>query len=328
MASVIIPKAPSKIPRPHSQVAPKTELETQPHSTQSSDLDELYASFDRSMLRFNNLDWPVVIWMSIIHVGAIATLAFFPTFFTWPAFACFFVMHWMTASLGICLGYHRFLSHRSMKLAKPVEFFMTLCGVLSGEGSPLTWAATHRLHHQKSDQRGDPHSPVKEDGVWAHFWWIFVRRDKKLHDQLLNRYVPDLMRQPTLRFFEKTYGLFLVASGVALYLVGGWPFLFWGLFLRMAVAYHSTWFVNSATHLWGYRTYQTKDQSRNLWWVALVSYGEGWHNNHHAHPANARAGHRWWEIDMTYWTIKTLKVLGLAKNVHDEIPTEHTLVEG
>ncbi len=326
MASVITPNAPTKTPHHHNPAIHTTE--SQGSSTHQSDLEQLYGSFDRSQLRWNNLDWPVVVWMTIIHVGAIATLAFFPVFFTWPALASFFVMHWMTASLGICLGYHRFLSHRSMKLAWPVEFFMTLCGVLSGEGSPITWAATHRLHHQRSDLPGDPHSPVVEGPWWAHLLWLFIRRDKKIHDQLLNRYAPDLMRQPMLRFFEKNYGLWLIGSGVVLYLVGGFPFLFWGLFLRMAVAYHSTWFVNSATHLWGYRTYETKDQSRNLWWVALVSYGEGWHNNHHAHPANARAGHRWWEIDMTYWTIKTLKLLGLAKNVQDDIPTEHTLVEG
>ena len=102
--------------------------------------------------------------------------------------------------------------------------------------------------------------------------------------------------------------------------IGGWSMLLWGLCARMTYAYHSTWFVNSATHLWGYRNYDTRDESRNLWWVAVVSYGEGWHNNHHAHPSNARAGHKWYEIDPTFWVIKLLKATGLAYDVKDAIP--------
>jgi stearoyl-CoA desaturase (delta-9 desaturase) len=109
-----------------------------------------------------------------------------------------------------------------------------------------------------------------------------------------------------------------------LYVLGGWPFLLWGLCVRMVVAYHSTWFVNSATHLWGYRNYETDDESKNLWWVALMSYGEGWHNNHHAHPRLARAGHRWWELDMTFYAIRVLQALRLAYAVDDRIPPART----
>ena len=142
-------------------------------------------------------------------------------------------------------------------------------------------------------------------------------RDSEL---LFEKYVPELKDRPMLRFFERTYGLWMVLPGFALYYLGGWPMLLWGLCARMTYAYHSTWFVNSATHLWGYRNYETRDESKNLWWVAVVSYGEGWHNNHHAHPSNARAGHRWYELDPTFWVIKALKATGIAYDVRDKIP--------
>lgn len=270
-----------------------------------------------------NIDWPVLIWMSAMHVGAVAALFQF----TWQAFAVAVFLHWMTLSIGICLGYHRFLSHKSMRLRSPVEFFVTLCGVLSGEGTPLAWAATHRLHHQQSDKEGDPHSPL--DGPWwSHIMWLFVKHTPEESERLYRRYVPELMNRPLLRMYERTYGLWLIGSGVILFAIGswtgigGWSMLLWGLCARMTYAYHSTWFVNSATHLWGYRNYDTRDESRNLWWVAVVSYGEGWHNNHHAHPSNARAGHKWYEIDPTFWIIKLLKVTGLAYDVKDKIPQQ------
>ncbi|MDQ3332889.1 MAG: fatty acid desaturase, partial [Planctomycetota bacterium] len=181
------------------------------------------------------------------------------------------------------------------------------------------WAATHRLHHQQSDKIGDPHSPL--DGPWwSHIMWLFAKRSREEQEALYSRYVPELKDRKVLRMFEKSYGLWLFGTGFALFAIGGLPLLLWALCARMTYAYHSTWLVNSATHLWGYRNYDTRDESRNLWWVALVSYGEGWHNNHHAHPSNARAGHKWWEVDPTYWIIKGLKATGLAYDVKDAIP--------
>ena len=279
-------------------------------------------AFDRKHLG-KRIDWLSLIWIPAMHVGALAA----PFYFTWQALGVAVFLHWMTLSIGICLGYHRFLSHRSMKLRKPVEFFTTLCGVLSGEGTPLEWAANHRLHHQCSDQPGDPHSPHRhgDDGEhawWSHILWLFIQRSGADRELLYRKYVPELAQRPMMRFFERAFGPIVVASGVALFLLGGLPMLLWALCARMTYAYHSTWLVNSATHLWGYRNYETRDHSRNLWWVALVSYGEGWHNNHHAHPANARAGHKWWEIDPTYWVIKGLKATGLAYDVKDAIPAK------
>jgi len=276
---------------------------------------ELIAAFSPSNLRWNNVDWIVLGWIAIMHVGALAA----PFFFSWSAIGVALLLHWATGSLGITLGYHRYLSHKSLKLRAPAKFLTLLCGSLSGEGSPLVWAATHRLHHQKSDQEGDPHSPL--DGPWwSHIWWLFAARTPAQRDMLFARFAPDLTRDKMIMFFERTYVHTLILSGIVLYALGGWSWVLWGLCFRMVAMYHSTWFVNSATHLWGYRTYETRDESRNLWWVALLSYGEGWHNNHHAHPHTARAGHKWWELDPTFWAIRTLQVCGLAYDVDDRIP--------
>ena len=283
--------------------------------------EEFFYQFARSRFEFSNVDWTVFFWMTAIHVGCLAA----PFYFNWTALAVAIGLHWLTCSVGICWGYHRYLSHRSMKLAKPVEFLVLLCGALSGEGSPLTWAATHRLHHQRSDKSGDPHSPL-HGPFWSHMLWLFMGRRPAVERELYERYVPDLTARPMLWFFERTYVPILLGSGAALYFIGeatgigGMSLLLWGLCVRMVVAYHTTWLINSATHIWGYRNYDTTDESRNLWWVAIMAYGEGWHNNHHAHPSLAPAGHRWWEVDITWWSIRLCRALGLAWDVKDNVP--------
>lgn len=276
---------------------------------------EIYDWFNPRELNRRNIDWVVLFWMAGIHLGCLAA----PFFFTWKALGLAIVMHWLTSSVGVCLGFHRYMSHKSFKLIKPAEFFVMLCSVASGQGSPLMWTATHRLHHQRSDQEGDPHSPL-EGKWWSHMFWLFVNHTPEQREVLFRKYVPDLVDRPMMKFFERTYGLWLVAIGLLLYAIAGLPGVLWALCVRMTWAYHVTWFVNSATHLWGYRNYETRDESRNLWWVAILSYGEGWHNNHHAHPHAARSGHRWWEVDMTWWVIRTMQILHLATEVDDRIP--------
>ena len=291
-----------------------------------ADTDVLVAAFHHDQLKLSNVDWVVTLFLIGVHVGALA--AFMPSLFSWSGLALCLGLHWLTCSIGICLGYHRYLSHKSLKLAAPAEFVALAAGCLSGEGSPLTWAATHRLHHQKSDHEGDPHSPVKDTPWWSHMLWLFPKRTTEASKLLIRRYCPELLNRPLLNFFERTFALWLWGGGVALlatgYAVGGWQlglsWLVWGMCVRMVAAYHSTWFVNSATHLWGYRNYDTRDASRNLWWVAILAYGEGWHNNHHAHPSVAPAGHKWWEFDITWWSIRLLKATGLAWDVRDKLP--------
>jgi stearoyl-CoA desaturase (delta-9 desaturase) len=267
------------------------------------------------------VSWGVTAWMAVMHIGAIA--AFW--FFSWQGLALLVGLHFVTACLGITLGYHRLLTHGSLVVPRPVKYFFSICGMLSAEGSPLMWVATHRKHHVHSDHDDDPHSP-NHGVLWSHMLWFAPADTPEELDALFKRWAPDLYKDPVQQFFHKYFGLFPVVLGIALYGIGqyffgqGISWVLWGLCLRMVVAYHSTWFVNSATHIWGYRNYETTDRSRNLWWVALLSYGEGWHNNHHAHQRLAAHGHRWWEFDVTYMVIRLLKAVGLAKKVQDRIP--------
>ena len=269
----------------------------------------------------NGVDWYNVGWMAIMNVGAVA--AFWHL--SWVGLAITVVLHFVTACLGVTLGYHRLLTHGSFIVSTPVKYFFSLCGMVAAEGSPLFWVATHRKHHVLSDQEGDPHSP--NDGFWwSHMLWFKPKEAPGELDALLKRWAPDMYKDPVQRLFHRFFPVIPIALGAVLYFAGehffglGWSCLLMGLCLRMVLGYHSTWFVNSATHVWGYRNYETTDRSRNLWWVALISYGEGWHNNHHAHQRLARHGHKPWEIDITYMVIRVLKVLGLAKQVQDRLP--------
>lgn len=266
-------------------------------------------------LTWSGVDAKVVFWMVLMHAGCIAA----PFFFSWSALGVAAVLYLLTGTAGICLCYHRYLAHKSFKLARPAEAAVHTFACLALQGGPLTWAATHRIHHARSDQEGDPHSP-RDGRWWSHLLWLFPKRSVSTTNQFLSRVVPDLMKDPMCVFFQKTYFLWTVALGIGLFAIGGWSWLLWGLCVRMVVTYHATWCVNSATHLWGYRNYETTDDSKNLWWVALITGGEGWHNNHHAYPRIARAGHRWWEIDTTYALIWLLKKTGLAWDVNDALP--------
>ena len=267
------------------------------------------------------VNWLVAGWMGAMHVAAVYAL----WHFTWPAFAICMALHFVSACFGITLGFHRLLTHGSLQVPSLVKYFFSFCGMLSAEGSPLMWVANHRKHHALSDLEGDPHSP--NDGFWwSHFVWFHPYRTEDEHAAIFKRWAPDLYKDPVQRFMHAAFPFVSPLVGVALYFLGeayggqGLPFVLWGLCMRTVLCYHSTWFVNSATHVWGYRNYDTTDRSRNLWWVALASYGEGWHNNHHAHQRLAVHGHRWWEIDVTYRVIWLLKVLGLAWEVQDRVP--------
>ena len=274
------------------------------------------------MKRFpNGINWVVTGWMTMMHIGGIA--AFW--YFSWSGLALLVGLHFVTACLGITLGYHRLLTHNGMTVPNWFRGFVSICGMLSAEGSPLQWVATHRKHHVHSDGDEDPHSP-NHGSWWSHMLWFAGKDTDEELETLYRRWAPDMYKDPMQQFFHKTFILYPILLGVILYGLGqyffqdGLSWVLWGLCLRMVVAYHSTWFVNSATHIWGYRNYETTDRSRNLWWVAILSYGEGWHNNHHAHQLLARHGHRWWEFDVTYQVIRLLKWTGIAKNVHDRVP--------
>lgn len=258
----------------------------------------------------------------LILVHGLALLA--PFTFSWPGLVAFAVMSFATGCLGITLCYHRLLSHRSFKTHRLVRNFLMLCGTLSFEGDPAWWTATHRLHHRESDQPMDPHSPRGNGFAWAHVLWLLYEDPRLDNRRALKQYIPDLVDDGWANFLAKNFlGVnvaFLVALAGLGYALGGLDIalsmFIWGGALRIVYVWHITWAVNSVTHLVGYRNYQTRDDSRNIWWVGLLAFGEGWHNNHHANPSAAKSGHRWWELDMTYGIIKLMQYTGLAWKIH------------
>lgn len=267
------------------------------------------------------LQWGVIVFIVGAHILALIAA---PFTFSLKALLLCLVLHWVTGGLGITLGFHRLLTHQSFKVWKPVQNFLALLGTLACQGGPITWVAAHRAHHAYSDTEKDPHTPLKSF-FWAHMGWCLVRNPNIDTWEARERFAPDLIRDRFLLLLEKTHIVWTFFLGAGLFLWGGWSFVVWGVFVRLVLVYHSTWFVNSAAHTWGYRTYDAKDRSTNLWWVALLTYGEGWHNNHHAFQQSARHGLKWWEIDTTYWMVKILQWLRLAQSV--KIPTPYQLAE-
>ncbi len=273
----------------------------------------------------DEINWVTASFMGLFHLGAVAALFFF----TWKALWIAIFLWWVSGSLGIGMGYHRLLTHRGYKTPKWVEYFLTFCATLALEGGPIFWVATHRIHHQYSDREGDPHSPL--DGKWwSHMGWILMGKSMHHDTTTLARYVPDLAKDRFHVWITKYHYVPIIVLGIGLFVFGGLPILLWGLFLRTVVGLHATWMVNSATHLWGSRRYVTRDRSTNNLWVALLTFGEGWHNNHHAHPVSARHGLKWYEVDFNWYGIWMLKKLGLARQVHcanvTERPRERELV--
>jgi stearoyl-CoA desaturase (delta-9 desaturase) len=265
---------------------------------------------DERFVGRNGTNWASVIAFSLFHIGAVAALFFF----SWPAFLTAVALYWLSLSLGIGMGYHRLLTHRSYKVPKWFEYSLAVLGTLALEGGPIFWVAIHRAHHQYSDKYGDPHTP-REGKWWAHLIWMLVGDATHCNLEKCAKYAPDLVKDRFHVWLSRYHYVPLALVGIGLLVFGGLPFLLWGLFFRVSAGQHATWLVNSATHLWGRRRFETRDDSRNNWWVALVTFGEGWHNNHHAHPTSARHGLAWYEVDITWMTIWFFRTIGLARSV-------------
>jgi stearoyl-CoA desaturase (delta-9 desaturase) len=264
------------------------------------------------------VNWITVVTIALFHVGALAALFFF----SWERLLVAAIIYVLAINVGIGMCYHRLLTHRGYHTPKWVEYIMSVCATLSLEGGPIFWVSTHRVHHQLSDQEGDPHTP-REGKWWAHTGWILFGEALHAQTEVLARYSPDLHRDRFHVWLSKYHWLPITVSGLILFGLGwafGGPwsaigFVLWGVMLRVTLGLHATWLVNSATHLWGSRRFETRDDSRNSWWVALLTGGEGWHNNHHAHPVSARHGLRWYEVDPNFYGIWILSKLGLAKKI-------------
>ncbi len=255
------------------------------------------------------LDWTMIIALVIFHIGAVC--AFLPGIFSWQAVGVAVLLHWITGGLGITLGWHRLLSHRSFQVPKWLEYFFALCGTLALQGGIIWWVGLHRHHHLHSDEDVDHHDS-KKGFLWSHVRWMCFEIPAESD---IPRFTKDIANDRFYQFLNEYFFPLQVVLGVILYAIGGWPFVFWGVFARLVIVYHCTWLVNSATHKFGYRNFETTDNSTNCWWVALTTYGEGWHNNHHAYQYSARHGMKWWEIDITWMTIQVLQLLGLATKV-------------
>jgi fatty-acid desaturase len=256
------------------------------------------------------LNWITTVVLVLFHIGAIAALFMF----SWTNFLVALFLYWVATGLGISMGYHRLHTHRGYKCPVWLEYFFAVCGSLSLEGGPLFWVAVHRVHHQKSDQLGDPHSP-RDGFFWSHMGWIVFGEGNHNNTKLMGKYAPDLAKHRFYRELNNWHWVPQVVLGLILLAIGGLPMMLWGVCLRVVFGLHATWLVNSATHMWGGRRFATRDDSRNNWWVALLTFGEGWHNNHHAHPTSIRHGLAWYEIDHSWILVNILKRVGLVSDL-------------
>jgi len=274
--------------------------------------------------------WTYVASVTLVHLLALA--ACWPALFSWPGFLACLAGLYVFGTLGINLGYHRLLTHRGLKTPRWLERTFVVLGLCCLQDTPGRWVAIHRMHHQHSDRRDDPHSPLVSF-LWGHVEWLFIK--SREHDIVLHyeRYCRDVLRDPFYLRLERKLAwawvyllqalVFFVAGAMIGAVTAGWTaglwlgasLVVWGVLVRTVLVWHITWSVNSLGHLFGYQSYATRDQSRNNWFVALVSNGEGWHNNHHWDQCCAAHGHRWWEFDVTWLTIRGLEIVGLAHDV-------------
>ncbi|HLI90169.1 MAG TPA: acyl-CoA desaturase [Ktedonobacteraceae bacterium] len=235
-----------------------------------------------------------LLWSRIVHWSDVILLAGMYSFI----------------ALGVTVGYHRMLTHRSFRPHPIVKFLLLMLGSMALEGPAIEWAATHLKHHAQADREGDPHSPV-EGFFHAHMGWMFGDSTADPHT-----YCRYLLDDPMIVFVSRTFLLWSLLSLVIPFALGGWPGLLWGGLVRIFLTHHVTWSVNSVCHTFGKRAFETNDRSRNEWVVGLLAFGEGWHNNHHAFPRSAFHGLHWWQFDLSGYVIRALERCGLAHDVY------------
>ena len=296
-------------------------------SNQRLSIFRMIASVPRGM----RLERSQLVELVLYHT--LALLAFVPWFFSWTGAGLAFFGVYVFGVLGINIGYHRLLTHKGFACPKWLERAFAFLGVCCLQGSPSRWVATHRRHHEYADDVPDPHSPII-GFLWAHVGWALIKNETMERDGLYQSYAKDILQDKFYAWVEDrkmwiwlvfmSWGVFFL-GGLATGLALAWPapeaFQFglslwlWGVIVRTVLHWHFTWSVNSITHMWGYRNYETADNSRNNPLIAFISNGEGWHNNHHADPRSARHGHKWWEVDVAWLTIRFLTAVGLATDV-------------
>lgn len=277
------------------------------------------------------VDWPIASVILLYHL--LALLAFVPWFFSWTGVIVAIVAARLSGLLGINICYHRLLTHRGFKCPKWFEHVLAIIAICCVQDTPARWVAVHRRHHQHADEQPDPHSPLV-NFLWGHIGWVVIKNPELSRLGIYDRYAKDILRDPFYVALERNFLQLkiILAQWVVFFGLGflaelltggtlgeayqfGLSLLVWGVFARTVFVWHQTWAVNSVTHMWGYRNYQTDEDSRNNVFIGLLAHGEGWHNNHHADPRSARHGHKWWEFDSTYLTIRLFEMVGLAKDI-------------
>lgn len=293
-------------------------------------------------MNLRKVRWEYLIGVVVVHL--LALLALWPALLQISSVIVAAAGIYVFGTLGMNLCYHRLLTHRGFKCSKRLEHSLALLGVCCLQDTPAHWVAVHRMHHQHSDEQPDPHSPLVSF-FWGHIGWLWAENSELDRHALFEKYVKDLISDRFYRRLEHGFRwlqvvllhwlLFFLAGAAIGWLTTGKPgpaalsglsMLVWGVFVRTVAVWHITWSVNSATHLWGYRNYATRESSRNNWFVALISNGEGWHNNHHAQPRAAAHGHLWWELDITFITLRIMEKLGLVRELVPPDLSQHKTV--
>jgi len=259
------------------------------------------------------IDWYRALPFVLIHLACLGAI--------WTgvsqAAAVFAVVTYFARMFFITAFYHRYFSHGSFRASRALQFVFAVLGCTAGQRGPLWWAAHHRLHHHHSDSPEDPHSPAHRGFWFSHTLWFLTRQ----HFSYPKRYVKDWHRYPELVWLERFDWVPFVLFAVFCYTVGTWfdgggmQFLVWGFFVSTTVLYHATYTINSLAHRFGTRRYETHDNSRNNVWLALLTLGEGWHNNHHRYPAAARQGFFWWEVDVSYWVLRLMSAMAIVRDL-------------
>ena len=253
------------------------------------------------------VDWARVVPFLAMHAGCLGV------FWTGasPALALLAAATFAARMFAITAFYHRYFSHRAFRASRVAQFLFALLGASAAQRGPLWWASQHRHHHAHADRPEDAHSAARHGFAWSHAGWFLARENFPARLAL----VPDLARYPELRFLDRYDVLAPAALALALYAAGGLPYVVWGFCLSTVALWHATFAINSLAHRYGTRRYATRDDSRNNLWLALLTFGEGWHNNHHHFPGSARQGFFWWEIDLTWYGLKLLAALGLVREL-------------
>lgn len=252
----------------------------------------------------DSINWLGSIPFFFVHVASLGVLFIGATLA--DVALCLFLYY--LRMFAITGGYHRYFSHRSYKTGRLFQFLLALLGTTALQKGPLWWASHHRAHHRFSDQPGDVHSPRQHGLWWAHVGWILCRR----YEPTDWHRIQDFARFPEIRWLNRWHLLPPIAAGGLLFLLGGWHALLWGGFMSTVLLWHGTFTINSLSHVFGSRRYATPDDSRNNLWLALITMGEGWHNNHHRYQSSVNQGFFWWEIDMSYYMLKALAWMGLV----------------